>query len=101
MVQTYDYASLIIPNSELISQTVKNWSYKDSRVRRTINIGVAYGTEPELIRREMLAMAQQYPKVLTVTAPVVHFVDFRDSALMYLLYYHTTLYFGMISEMEV
>ena len=101
LVQTYDNASLIIPNSEFISQTVTNWSYKDPRVRRTVNIGVAYGTDPELIRKEMLAMAQQHPKVLAVPAPVVHFVDFGDSALMFRLYYHTTLDFGMISETEI
>ena len=99
LVQTYDNASLIIPNSEFISQTVTNWSYKDPRVRRTIR--VAYETEPELIRKEMMAMAEQHPKVLAVPAPVVHFADFGDSALMFRLYYHTTLDFGMISETEI
>ena len=99
LVQTYDNASLIIPNSEFISQTVTNWSYKDPRVRRTIR--VAYGTEPELIRKEILAMAEQHPKVLALPAPVVHFADFGDSALMFRLYYRTTLDFGMISETEI
>ena len=46
-------------------------------------------------------MAQQHPKVLAVPAPVVHFVDFGDSALMFRLYYHATLDFGMISETEI
>ena len=92
---------MIIPNSEFISQTVTNWSYKDPRVRRTVNIGVAYGTEPELIRKEILAMAEQHPKVLALPAPVVHFADFGDSALMFRLYCRTTLDFGMISETEI
>ena len=39
LVQTCDNASLIIPNSEFISQTVTNWSYKDPRVRLTVDIG--------------------------------------------------------------
>ena len=86
MVQTYDNASLTIPNSEFIGQTITNWSYKDPSVRRAINIGVAYGTEHELIRKEMLAMAEQHPKVLAITAPVLHFADFGDSALMFQLY---------------
>ncbi len=85
LLQTYDNAPLIMPNSEFIGQTVTNWSYKDPRVRRTVNIGVAYGTEPELIRKEILAMAEQHPKVLAVPAPVVHFADFGDSALMFRL----------------
>ena len=49
----------------------------------------------------MMAMAEQHPKVLAVPAPVVHFADFGDSALMFRLYYRTTLDFGMISETEI
>lgn len=101
LVQTYDNASLIIPNSEFISQTVTNWSYKDPRVRRTINLGVAYGSDPEQIRAEVLQLAQQHPRVLAAPAPVVHFVDFGDSALLFRLYYHTMLDFGMSSETEL
>ncbi len=101
LVQTYDHSSLIMPNSEFIGQTVTNWSCKDPRVRRTVNIWVAYGTEPELIHKEILAMAEQHPKVLAVPAPVVHFADFGDNDLMFRLYYHTTLNFGMISETEI
>lgn len=70
-------------------------------MRLTVDIGVAYGTEPELIRKEMLAMAQQHPKVLAVPGPVVHFADFGDSALMFRLYYYTILNFGMISETKI
>ena len=45
IVQTYDNASLIIPNSDLISQQVTNWSFKDLRLRRKISVGVAYGSD--------------------------------------------------------
>ena len=46
-------------------------------------------------------MAEKNQKVLAVPDPVVHFVDFGDSALIFRLYYHTTLDFGMISETEI
>ena len=46
-------------------------------------------------------MAENNQKVLAVPDPVVHFVDFGDSALIFRLYYHTTLDFGMISETEI
>jgi len=46
LVQTYDNASLIIPNSEFISQTVTNWSYKDPRVRHTVNMGLPVEPSP-------------------------------------------------------
>ena len=64
VVQTWDNASLIIPNSEFISSQVTNWSFKDMRVRRNIVVGVAYGSDTELVRRTLLEIAAGMPKVL-------------------------------------
>ncbi|MBE9592803.1 MAG: mechanosensitive ion channel, partial [Proteobacteria bacterium] len=44
IIQTFDNASLIIPNSEMISNKVTNWSFKDPKVRRQVDVGVAYGS---------------------------------------------------------
>ena len=46
LVQTYDNASLIMPNSEFIGQTVTNWSYRDPRVRRTVISGLPMEPSP-------------------------------------------------------
>ncbi|MDY6904617.1 MAG: mechanosensitive ion channel [Thermodesulfobacteriota bacterium] len=85
VVQTYDNASLIIPNSELISKQVTNWSFKDKRLRRSIDVGVAYGSNTELVRETLLEVAANTPRVLKYPKPDVVFKDFGDSALVFRL----------------
>ncbi|MEJ2169444.1 MAG: mechanosensitive ion channel, partial [Desulfobacterales bacterium] len=58
VVQTWDNASLIIPNSEFISKQVTNWSFKDMRLRRNIDVGVEYGSDIELVRTSLLEVAE-------------------------------------------
>jgi potassium-dependent mechanosensitive channel len=91
VVQTYDNASLIIPNSEFISSQVTNWSFKDHSMRRKINVGVAYGSDIELVRKTLLEIARRTPNVKKQPAPDVHFMDHGDSALIFTLRYWTTL----------
>jgi small-conductance mechanosensitive channel len=45
VVQTTDNTSVILPNSELVCKQLTNLSFKDKRMRRDIEIGVAYGAE--------------------------------------------------------
>jgi small-conductance mechanosensitive channel len=54
IVQTFDNASLIIPNSEFISSQVTNWSFKEPSLRRNLEIGVAYGSDVELVKKTLL-----------------------------------------------
>ena len=85
VVQTYDNASLIIPNSDLISSQVTNWSFKDKRLRRNISVGVAYGSDIALVRETLLEVAEKTPRVLKSPKPDVIFKDFGDSALIFIL----------------
>ncbi|WP_462269189.1 mechanosensitive ion channel domain-containing protein [Desulfobacter sp.] len=85
VVQTYDNASLIIPNADFISNQVTNWSFKDKRVRRKISVGVAYGSDVELVRTILLQIAGDTPNVLCYPTPDVLFNDFGDSALIFVL----------------
>ncbi len=85
IVQTYDNASLIIPNSEFISSVVKNWSFGDKRLRRDIDVGVAYGSDVDLVRSTLLDIASQIPRVFKKPKPEVVFADFGDSALIFRL----------------
>lgn len=92
-VQTYDNASLIIPNSEFISKQVTNWSFKDLRLRRIITVGVAYGSDVELVRKTLLEVADNHPRVFKKPEPDVLFDDFGDSALIFRLRVWTTIDF--------
>ncbi|NWH03413.1 mechanosensitive ion channel domain-containing protein [Desulfobacter latus] len=85
VVQTYDNASLIIPNADFISNQVTNWSFKDKRIRRKISVGVAYGSDVELVRKVLLQVAGDAPNVLRYPKPDVLFTDFGDSALIFVL----------------
>jgi potassium-dependent mechanosensitive channel len=85
IVQTFDNATVIIPNSEFISQQVTNWSFKDPRMRRHVDVGVAYGSDIELVRRTLLEIPEHIPKILKHPRPDVLFMDHGDSALIFRL----------------
>ena len=83
IVQTFDNASVIIPNSEFISKQVTNWSFKDKRMRRNLDIGVAYGSDIDLVQKTLLDVIQQTSGVLKYPKPDVLFIDHGDSALIF------------------
>lgn len=101
VVQTYDNASLIIPNADLISNLVTNWSFKDKRLRRNIEVGVAYGSDIELVRKTLLEIAEDTPKVLGYPKPDVIFRDFGDSALIFRLRIWTDIDNMWIAETHI
>jgi small-conductance mechanosensitive channel len=85
VVQTFDNASVIIPNSEFISQQVTNWSFKDKRMRRNLDVGVAYGSDVNLVEKTLIEIALETSGVLKYPRPDVIFVDHADSALIFRL----------------
>jgi small-conductance mechanosensitive channel len=91
VVQTFDNASLIIPNSEFISSQVTNWSFKEPSLRRRVSVGVAYGSDIELVRQTLLEIPHKIKNVLKKPKPDVMFDDHGDSALIFTLRYWTTI----------
>ncbi len=89
IAQTYDNATIIIPNSELISNRVINWSFKDKRLRRKVKVGVEYGSDIELVRKTLMEIVTRTPRVLKFPEPDVIFEDFADSALIFTLRFWT------------
>jgi small-conductance mechanosensitive channel len=81
VVVTNDNISIIVPNSDFISTAVTNWSHGDPRVRMRLPVGVAYGTDTEKLKRLLLEVAKEHPKVLTDPPPTVFFLGFGDSSL--------------------
>jgi len=80
-VITNDNICIIIPNSNLITGTVVNWSHGDPTVRTRIPVGIAYGTDIEKVRALLLEAAAAEPEVLKTPAPDVLFVGYGDSAI--------------------
>ncbi len=89
---TNDNIAIIVPNSEFISSRVTNWSYADAKVRFSVPVGVAYGTDPERVRRVLLEVAKGHNGVLADPAPDVMFEEFGDSSLNFTLRVWTTEY---------
>ncbi len=81
IVNTLDNETIIVPNSDLISKEVINWSYQDLTLRLRIPVGVAYGTDVDLVREKLLEVAEELPDVLKEPEPYVYFKEFGDSSL--------------------
>jgi len=84
-VRTFDGAEVIIPNSLLTSNQLINWTLSDNRRRLDIRIGVAYGTDPNLVISILKEVAEENQMVVNIPAPVVLFDDFGDSSLNFRL----------------
>lgn len=80
-VITNDNISIIVPNSQFISETVINWSHGDPKARFRIPIGVAYGTDTDKLTEVLLAVAKADPNVLDDPKPSVFFDSYGDSSL--------------------
>ncbi len=80
-IETFDRAAVIVPNSELISGAVTNWTHKDKIGRMIINVGVSYEADPEEVLLLLEAVAKENTQVLKYPAPFVYFSDFADSSL--------------------
>ena len=82
-IETLDRTSIIIPNSELISSSVKNWTHKDRIGRVIITVGVSYNCDPKRVHDLLLEVARDNGSVLSSPLPSIHFRDFGDSALIF------------------
>jgi small-conductance mechanosensitive channel len=78
---TNDNIAIIVPNADLITHSLTNWSYEDPRIRFRIPFGVAYGTDLAKLRRLMLEVADEHPKALKEPKPDLFFVGFGESSL--------------------
>jgi potassium efflux system protein len=84
-VVTRDQVTIIVPNSELVTTQVINHSIPTPNLRIAISVGVAYGSDTELVRDTLLAVPAGCAQVLTEPAPEVRFEDFGDSSLNFSL----------------
>ena len=100
-VETFDRASILIPNSQLIGERIVNWTHRDNTLRRKIGVGVAYGSDIDLARRLLLQAALAHPHVLQSPEPFVRFSDFGSSSLDFTLYIFTSIEYGWMAESEI
>jgi len=80
-VQTFQGAEVIIPNASFISGNVTNWTLSEAKRRVELPVGVAYGTNPKLVKELLERPAIQHPDVLTSPEPTAFFKGFGESSL--------------------
>jgi small-conductance mechanosensitive channel len=84
-VRRTDGVHLLVPNSFLLENTVTNWTLIDRLVRTSVVVGVAYGSDVNLVRNLLDQAAREMPDVLSEPPHSVLFEDFGDSALIFAL----------------
>ncbi|SMY08108.1 mechanosensitive ion channel family protein [Flavimaricola marinus] len=84
-ITTRDGKEYLIPNEDLITGQVVNWSHSNDFVRLDIFFGTAYGNNPHDVRRIAIAAAASVQRVLPDKPPVCHIVGFGDSSVDYIL----------------
>jgi len=85
-VVTRDGKEYLIPNEDLITSQVVNWSYSDKFVRLDIAFGTSYGDDPHKVRKVAIEAAESVDRVLSrPNRPVCHVTGFGDSSVDYIL----------------
>jgi len=89
-VTTRDGREYLVPNEDLITSQVVNWSHTNTRVRLEVEFGVAYSADPLEVRALAIEAAKSARRVLAVPSPVCHLTEFGDSSVNYLLRFWIT-----------
>jgi len=81
VVRDRDGVEMLVPNQQLIQNSVINWSYTDPRIRLKLPIRVSYRDDPELALQILLTACEGQPRVLSDPAPVSRLMHFSDSGI--------------------
>ncbi|KKO21056.1 MAG: mechanosensitive ion channel [Candidatus Brocadia sp.] len=84
---TPDGITITVPNSKFVENRITNWTNPTSRMRGSVKMGVAYGSDIALVKKCLMEIARQNPNVRTYPEPFVRFSEFGDSALIFELFF--------------
>jgi len=80
-IETFDRASLIVPNAQFITGNVKNWMHNDRTARLVIPVGVGYGSDPDKVKKILLGVATDNKEVMKDPPPRVYFMRLGDTTM--------------------
>lgn len=78
VVRDRDGVETLVPNQNLITNSVINWSYSDQRVRIRLPVMISYDDDPEVALKVLLDAARDHPRILREPAPVTRLMAFED-----------------------
>ncbi|MCK5104938.1 MAG: mechanosensitive ion channel, partial [Cyclobacteriaceae bacterium] len=100
-VRTFDGAEVIVPNGNLISNEVINWTLSDHRKRQEIIVGVAYGTDTTKVLEILNKVVPEQENVLKNPSPFIIFLGFGDSSLDFRVLFWTHFDVGLGTKSSV
>jgi potassium efflux system protein len=87
--ETFDRSVLIIPNSELVSNKVTNWTHYGAGINRlTLKVGVALGSDVRQVTELITGVCQANPRVVAVPPPQISFEAYGDNSLNFTIWVH-------------
>ncbi|BBO83698.1 hypothetical protein DSCO28_42640 [Desulfosarcina ovata subsp. sediminis] len=81
IIQTFDRSDIVVPNSDLITNQLTNWTLDDRNMRIILTVGVAYGSDVPLVLKTLKHCTAENPRILNDPSPLIYFMDFGDSSL--------------------
>jgi small-conductance mechanosensitive channel len=78
---------MVIPNHKFLTDILFNWTQNSDIIRENIEVGVAYGSDTELVKRILIDCVSKHESVLKISEPVVMFENFGDSSLDFAVYF--------------
>ncbi len=80
-IVNWDRQELIIPNRELITGKLLNWTLSDTTNRVVVNVGVAYGSDTRVACDLIRKVCEEHPNIMNEPGPIVTFEGFGDNTL--------------------
>jgi small-conductance mechanosensitive channel len=78
VVRDRDGVETLVPNQNLITNSVINWSYSDQRVRLKVPVMISYDDDPEVALKALAEAVQDHPRILREPHPATRLMSFED-----------------------
>ena len=101
IIRTFDGAEVVVPNGNLISNEMINWTLSDKRRRQEILVGVAYGTDTDKVKKILEKIVTEHDHILKEPAPLILFLGFGESSLDFRVLFWTHFDDGFIIKSAV
>jgi potassium-dependent mechanosensitive channel len=80
-IETFDNCTIIVPNSNLITEAVRNWTHRDTLGRFLVTVGVAHGTDADQVSKVLTETVAAHPKILRYPPALVQLSKFAPNAM--------------------
>lgn len=97
LIRRNDGVHMLVPNSQLLENTVTNWTLIDQNARTFVRVGVAYGSDVVLVQKLLFQVLAERDDINDKPKPLVLFEDFGDNALTF----DTVFWVNAVSETDI